>query len=172
MPDSRNKISNLLPSGNQVTLNAKFVNYCVTLGLTPWPPEPETIEGFMAWLIHSGRPRSLKGAYTAINYELSKRRLPSLGTKKSMVLKQLERTAEKEMVLNGAKPRDAFLASMAKHFCEHMDPSNRLDVQTAAVLTIGIRGLLRAGEIMGLRFKHIKTHLGYTTLEFDTRKNS
>ena len=31
MPDSRNQISNLLPSGNQVILNKKFVNYCALI---------------------------------------------------------------------------------------------------------------------------------------------
>ena len=150
----------------------KYVNYCNTLELRPWPAEMETVEGFMAWLIHTGRPGSLKGAYSALNHELTRRRLPTLGTKKSLILKQLERTAEKEMVKNGAKPRDAFLSEMARHFCENMNLNSRHDVQCAAILTVGLRGLLRAGELMGLKFKHIRNHLGYQTLEFETRKNA
>jgi integrase len=152
------------------SLKGKYLLYCDNLGIEPWPLRNDILEEYMAWLIDSGRPGSLKGAWTALTYhnemEFGRRMT------KSRTIKTLERAADRVLAERGTKPRDAFLADMARSFCRKMKKGKRQDVMTAAVLTVGLRGLLRAGEIMGLKFKHVTSHLGYMTLSLEHRKNA
>lgn len=91
---------------------------------------------------------------------------------KSRGVVALERAAEKELLrLGKGKPRDAFLASMARQYCRKVRTTVRDEVMGAAILTVGMRGFLRAGEIMGLKFKHVVVHFGYISLKLGTRKN-
>lgn len=129
-------------------------NYCATLGKKAWPLEMETVEEFMAWLIHTNRPGSLKGAWTALQHHQQTRGHKAM--QKSRQILKLEQKAEKVFVERGDKPRDPFLASMAKDFCLQMNSKSRADVRDAAIITAGMRGMLRSSEIVGLKFKHIE----------------
>ncbi len=149
----------------------QFRLYCETLEVRAFPLQQETVKEFMAWLIHTGRPGSLKGAWTAIVHEQEDKCRQEPPFVKTKAVKALERAAEMELTKRGAKPRDAFLSSMARYFCVKVNKYKRDDVMGAAILTIGIRGFLRAGEIMGLKFKHITAHFGYLTLNLGSRKN-
>lgn len=145
--------------------------YCATLGKKAWPLEMDTVEEFMAWLIHTNRPGSLKGAWTALQHHQQELKFAPL--QKNAAIKQLERKAEKVFVERGDKPRDPFLASMAQDFCLMMDDRSRDNVRDAAIITVGMRGMLRSNEITGLKFKHLEREFSDTTMVIDlgTRKN-
>ena len=145
-------------------------NYCATLGKKAWPLEMETVEEFMAWLIHTNRPGSLKGAWTALQHHQQMRGHKAM--QKSRQILKLEQKAEKVFVERGDKPRDPFLASMAKDFCLQMDSKSRADVRDAAIITAGMRGMLRSSEIVGLKFKHIEQEDRAVVIDLITRKNS
>ena len=144
-------------------------NYCRTLGLRAFPIEMKTLEGFMAWLISTNRPGSLKGAWTALLHH--HQNLGYAPVAKNITIKALERKAEKYMAERGDKPRDAFLASMAKDFCLQMKHNNRNDVRDAAIITTGMRGMLRSSELAGLRFKHIVREGETVALDLGRRKS-
>lgn len=140
------------------------------MGKNPWPAKIDMVEKHMAWLIESGRPGSIKGAWTGITFAQGDKKFKKLD--KSLTVRKLERAAEKIMAEKGMKPRDALLSDMVRSFCERMDRHLREDVLGCAVLTTGMRGLLRAGEISALKFKHLSNVTErFFTIDFGTRKN-
>lgn len=149
----------------------QYERYSRTLHLQPWPAEIRQLEEYMAWLIHSGRPGSIKGAWTSIMYFQSMQGRDKL--QKSVTVKKLERAAEKALAERGHKPRDAFLSDMAKDYCVRTDENpSRERIMGAAILVVGMRGLLRAGEIMNLKFRHIQSRSDrYVQIDLVKRKN-
>ena len=149
----------------------QYERYTSTLHLEPWPAKIRQLEEYMAWLIHSGRPGSIKGAWTSIMYFQSMQGRNKL--QKSVTIKKLERAAEKALAEKGHKPRDAFLSDMARDYCLKTDKNpSRERVMGAAILVVGMRGLLRAGEIMNLKFRHIQSRSDrFVQIDLVKRKN-
>jgi site-specific recombinase XerD len=158
--------------GNYQRSANDYEEWCKNMGVQPWPVNIENVEDFTTCYIKIGLYASVRNAWSGIQY-ISKTRFDT-ELRQSIKLKALHRKAS-AFAADNAKPLREPLSREALHAFVVRRPAEltpRQYLQAKAIVLLGIRALLRPGEISKLRFEHVKfNHQGIMYLDLGVRKN-
>jgi site-specific recombinase XerD len=121
--------------------------------------------------MYSGRYAYAVGVWSGIKFFHLKRNYPDV--QKSFVLRMLHLKALKLNAKAGHKLRDPMDIANIRRFCAEGDPtiSDRDHAMYSALIVLGVRALLRPGELMKMKFRNVKFYEKFMCIDLVTRKN-
>lgn len=155
---------------NYASLVKVYCTFCADRGVKPWPAKMDCVEDCTAWCIYSGSPSTASNLWSAILY-YQQNVNGYAPVVKSFALKQLHVKALKLSAAGGRRSRDPIPVEAVQAFCRSGNRSDSRFVQQATMITVGIRALLRQGELSGLRLKDVSFTGNQAVLDLGTRKN-
>jgi site-specific recombinase XerD len=130
----------------------KFLRFCRIRKLQSLPLTHKVVEDYLTVLILDETYANALGAMSALQWH--QKRFLSYPYFPSGVVDDLLLKAKKLMAENARPLRDPLHMTLIKEFCEQAAGSDDLQMlMTAAVVTVGVRGLLRGGELMRLQYR-------------------
>lgn len=127
-------------------------------------------ENFIAFLIYMGKPSSAVNAWSGLKY--TNRRLGFPEVRRSDLYSRLEFKAKKEAAAKAVKSRDPIPIENVTQFCKrYRDSRVREKVLAKTMVVIGIRALLRGGELARLRWRHVSFKGEMLVIDIGVRKN-
>ena len=149
-----------------------YEQFCVERGVAPWPLKMDLVEDYTVLIIYSEHYGTALNAWSGIKFFHLKRNYPDVT--KSHVLKLLHVKAQKMMARNGTKLRDPMDIAYIRRFCIYRPKSLTVRQHTvfAALIAVGVRALLRPGELAKLKACHVKFYAKFMVIDLVTRKNA
>lgn len=146
-----------------------YERFCNTQGLKPWPANMETIENFVTMLIYQNKPGAATNVWSAIVHYQRLMQYPELRV--SPVLSKLLRKAKKNMALSASKFRDPIPMQLVRQYCEKHEHTRSESIQfNITLMLVGIRALLRGGELAKLTWGHIEFKENMLVIDLKVRK--
>jgi integrase len=148
-----------------------FETFCISQGKPAWPADLTVVEDYTAMLIYEGKPGAALNAWSGIKHV----NCAVKGHKeilKSHDLKRLHTKAQKNLAKTGSKYRDPIPLELIRQFCNrNYNSSDEYTQMCCVLIVVGIRALLRGGELAALKWKHIKFQDGMMVIDLGVRKN-
>ena len=148
---------------------AHYRDFCRRRGHYLYPASLDVVEDCTVSLMYSGFPSIAVNIWSAIAYFQQ-----SLGFErpvKSAALKALHLKAAKLAALSAKKPRDTIPLVCIQRFCRSEVAKTPQGIAAAALVTTGIRALLRCAEVQKLKLEHITEQDGMLVIDMGVRKN-
>ena len=146
-----------------------YESFCSARKLQAYPMDMGVVEDCTVALMYSGFPSIAVNVWSAICYFQQQKGFAKLS--KSPILKALHIKAEKMTALAAKKPRDAIPLTAVREFCSSPMAKTKKGVAAAALVTVGIRALLRCNELQKLKLKHVSFRDGMLIIDLGIRKN-
>jgi site-specific recombinase XerD len=146
-----------------------YRDFCRKRGHFLYPASLEVVEDCTVSLMFSGYPTVAVNMWSAIAYYQQ-----SAGFErpaKSAALKALHLKATKLAALGANKPRDIIPLECVRRFCGMKESETPRGIAAAALVTTGIRALLRCSELQRLKVEHITERDGMLLIDMGVRKN-
>jgi site-specific recombinase XerD len=146
-----------------------YRDFCRKRGHFLYPASLEVVEDCTVSLMFSGYPTVAVNMWSAIAYFQQ-----SAGFErpvKSAALKALHLKATKLAALGANKPRDIIPLVCVRRFCGTEESETPRGIAAAALVTTGIRALLRCSELQRLKVEHITERDGMLLIDMGVRKN-
>ena len=146
-----------------------YETFCSARNLQAFPMVMEVVEDCTVALMYSGFPSIALNVWSAICYFQQSRGF--VKPPKSAILKALHVKAEKMSALTAKKPRDAIPLTAIRKFCASREAKTKEGIAAVALVTVGIRALLRCNELQKLKLKHLSFREGMMVIDLGIRKN-